>query len=174
MIVKILGEGTVIMNICTNGEYRKVTLNNVLYVPDAAMRFFAPHKASVNNCVSEISQQHWKIMQKDQELITGYSDSSGLYWIKGTIIRNRDILAKISKNDYLLWHNRLRHPGKKIVENLHKGTKGLSGRVSIPSDISPCHGCQLGKSKRQPFPSSESRAKKSLDLIHCNLIEFPT
>ena len=56
MVVKILSEGTVILKICTNGEYNQVTLTNVLYIPDATMRFFAPRKILSNNCISEISQ----------------------------------------------------------------------------------------------------------------------
>ena len=33
-------------------------------------------------------------------------------------------------------------------------------------DKSPCEGCQWGKSHRAPFPASEKRASKPLELVH--------
>ena len=36
-----------------------------------------------------------------------------------------------------------------------------------------CEGCEKGKSKRLPFPTSWSRAKRPLDLVHSNLDEMP-
>ena len=39
--------------------------------------------------------------------------------------------------------------------------------------IGACEGCEKGKSKRLPFPTSWSRAKQPLDLVHSNLDEMP-
>ena len=36
-----------------------------------------------------------------------------------------------------------------------------------------CEGCEKGKSKRLPFPTSWSRAKWPLDLVHSNLDKMP-
>ena len=36
-----------------------------------------------------------------------------------------------------------------------------------------CEGCEKGKSKRLPFPTSKFRGKQSLDLVHSNLDEMP-
>ena len=39
--------------------------------------------------------------------------------------------------------------------------------------LGACEGCEKGKSKRLPFPSSKSRGKKPLDLVHSDLDEMP-
>ena len=36
-----------------------------------------------------------------------------------------------------------------------------------------CEGCEKGKSKRLPFPTSKSRAKQPLDLVHSDLDKMP-
>ena len=46
----------------------------------------------------------------------------------------------------------------------HQITKALIGA---------CEGCEKGKSKRLPFPTSKSRAKRPLDLVHSNLDKMP-
>ena len=38
----------------------------------------------------------------------------------------------------------------------------------------PCDGCKFGKSKRDLFPISDSCSEKILDLVHMDLVEFPS
>lgn len=175
MTLKILGQGKIIMHVYhKDGTFSDLTLQDVLYIPEATMRFFSPIRAMNAGCTSAISSDKWTGHHKGRKLFTGLPDSSGLYWLTGTVIRNTDSVSKISQNDYLLWHNRLGHPSQRIIENLHKGKTGIKSKISASYENSPCHGCLLGKSKRKAFPSSDSRAAKPLKLIHCDLIEFPT
>ena len=175
MQIEIKGQGTVILDtVLDNGANRRITLNNVLYVPEATSRFFAPSKALQIGCVSKITADKWILEQNGTDILHGYPDYSGLYWLKGNIIRSSDSISSIKRNNYDLWHNRLGHPGKKIITNLHKYTKGLKSRIQSPAAVMPCHGCELGRSKRKAFPASDSRAKYPLELTHCDLIEFPT
>ena len=63
-----------------------------------------------------------------------------------------------------LWHRRLAHvhyralpTASKIVSNLPKMHAKHEGF---------CSGCVQGKNVKKPFPSSESKAKEILEIIH--------
>ena len=81
-----------------------------------------------------------------------------------------------SNNYSILWltlcHRRMRHAHQQVIKNLADNTKGGPDMVTeAPSKI--CKGCEKGKSKWLPSPSSKSRANKPLDLVHSDLDEFP-
>lgn len=101
MIVEIKGRGTVTFETAlVTREKRRITLHNVLYIPDAVTRFFAPSKALHNGCASNVSTKRWTFSQNGKDMLYGHPDHSGLYWIKGTIIRKTDSVAMISSNNY--------------------------------------------------------------------------
>ncbi|CAA7061321.1 unnamed protein product [Microthlaspi erraticum] len=64
------------------------------------------------------------------------------------------------------WHHRLGHSNLKILQNL-KNSKEIEVNKSRTSLI--CEPCQMGKSHRLPFFSSESRVLHPLDRIQCDL-----
>lgn len=179
MTIQVLGRGTVVMDIqIKSGDKRRVTLNNVLYIPEGNTRYFSPTSILDKNCQSILADRSWTITKDDREIIYGLKDIYGLFWIRSTIIKSQDHFNAISSSvkirNYELWHNRLGHPGKKILEKLSVGTNGTPTNISIPTDTSPCYGCLTGKGKRSPFPPSESRAEHPLDLIHSDLVDFPS
>ena len=105
--------------------------------------------------------------------------SERLYWLDAEIMQSKqtsssNIMAISTGDSYDLWHNRFGHPGKQAVVNLPKNVKGTPQSIKVPSTLAPCHGCELGKSHRLPFPPSESRALAPLDLIHMDLVEKPS
>ena len=76
------------------------------------------------------------------------------------------IIATLS--DYTLWHRRMGHAHQHVIKHLNKNTEGGPNQTTNPpSGI--CEGCEMGKSKRLPFPVSKSRAKRPLDLVHSDL-----
>src|SRR5882762_3619701 len=54
-------------------------------------------------------------------------------------------------------------------EPLSKMLLGLNIESS-PVEEKPCHGCELGKSSRLPFPSSSKRASSPLEIVHSDLV----
>ena len=64
------------------------------------------------------------------------------------------------------------HAHHRMIKNLPKNTIGGPNQITV-APMSACEGCEKGKSKRLPFPSSRSRAKQPLDLVHSNLDEMP-
>src|SRR5712671_19873 len=51
------------------------------------------------------------------------------------------------------------------------GPKALKGLDIDETTIAPpvCHGCELGKSTRQPFPGSAKKARRILEIVHSDL-----
>ena len=59
-----------------------------------------------------------------------------------------------------------------MIKNLPKNTIGGPNQITV-APTGACEGCEKGKSKRVPFLSSRSRAKRPLDLVHSDLDEMP-
>ena len=82
----------------------------------------------------------------------------------------RAIIATLS--DYTLWHRRMGHAHQHVIKHLKDNTKGGPNQTT-EAPHGTCEGCEMGKSKRLPFPLSKSRVTKPLDLVHSNLDEMP-
>ena len=76
------------------------------------------------------------------------------------------IIATLS--DYTLWHRRMGHAHQHMIKNLGKHTEG-GPHQTTDATSGACEGCEKGKSKRLPFPTLKSRAKRPLDLVHSDL-----
>ena len=64
------------------------------------------------------------------------------------------------------------HAHQHVIKHLGKNTNGGPHQTTqAPHGV--CEGCEMGKSKRLPFPSPRSRASKPLDLVHSDLDEMP-
>ena len=68
----------------------------------------------------------------------------------------RAIIATLS--DYTLWHRRMGHAHQHVMKHLGKNTEG-GPHQTTKAPNGACEGCKKGKSKRLPFPASQSRAK---------------
>lgn len=65
-----------------------------------------------------------------------------------------------------IWHKRLGHPHKDILQFL-----ASSSSIVLNKDSTPllCDACQVGKSCRLPFIASDSVSTKPLEKIHCDV-----
>ena len=75
-------------------------------------------------------------------------------------------------SDYTLWHRRMGHAHQHMIKHLLKHTEGRPNQVAV-APTGACEGCEKGKSRQLPFPSSRLRAKRPLDLVHSDLDEMP-
>ena len=106
---------------------------------------------------------------------TGLPKSGRLHSFDMELIKNMNkisqaIIATIS--DYTLWHRRMGHAHQCMIKHLRKNTEGGPHQIT-DAPQGACEGCEKGKSKRLPFPTSKSRAKRPLNLVHSNLDEMP-
>ena len=64
------------------------------------------------------------------------------------------------------------HAHECVIKHLKKKTEGGPHQIT-DAPQGACEGCRKGKSKRLPFPTSKSRAKQPLNLVHSDLDEMP-
>ena len=77
-------------------------------------------------------------------------------------------LPDISRGDTILCHQRLGHIGEKGIQSLH--VKGMvEGMSNCNSYFNLCEHCLYGKEIRVKFPSSATREKEILELIHSDV-----
>ena len=75
-------------------------------------------------------------------------------------------------NTYDLWHSCLGHPNPQTMWHASRATDGIDSLV-VPNTTPLCPDCQIGKMPTRSFPSSNKRADKILEMVHCDLVEFP-
>ena len=66
-----------------------------------------------------------------------------------------------------LWHRRLVHVHYKALPLASKAVKGLLEMQTKHEGV--CKGCVKGKNTKKTFPSSESKAKGILEIIHSDV-----
>lgn len=180
--IEIKGHGTIALRVIVNGELHTLLLHNALYVPQATDRFFAP-RVPIERGHHMVMDHHQLVLYqhvtKRSLFIAKYDSTDRLYWLEATIMTRSDsdtvlMSTKSTPSIYNLWHQRFGHTGKKSIEKLPENVKGVPESIPAPMKRPLCNGCEFGKLKRVPFPHSESRAEHLLDLIHMDLVEYPT
>ena len=73
-----------------------------------------------------------------------------------------------SQDESWLWHCRFGHLPFKSLNLLHKQSM-VKGLPVIHKQSSTCEDCITGKHHRDSFPTSTSRAKEQLELVHTDL-----
>ena len=66
-----------------------------------------------------------------------------------------------------IWHRRLAHVHYRALPLVGKAVDGLPKMQTKHED--GCKGCAKGKNTNKKFPSSESKAKGILEIIHSNV-----
>ena len=87
----------------------------------------------------------------------------GLYRLKG---KAEQALVHSSISPSELWHRRLAHIHYKALPVV---SKVVSGLPELKDRGGLCKGCAKGKNVKNPFPSSDSRAKGILEIIHSDV-----
>ena len=87
----------------------------------------------------------------------------GLYILKG---QPRQDLVHDSVEPNELWHRSLAHV---LYRALPLASKVVEGLPKIQAKHGVCKGCAKGKNTKKTFPSSESKAKGILEIIHSDV-----
>ena len=174
---KATGIGTVLLNTKVSGYTGTVQLLNVLYVPEARANLFSIKQAA-NSGASITFQQDKCVVTKD-----------GITWVEGFSMNGVYILrqeqqfamAATSRQTPELWHRRLGHLGydnlyklrsKDMVQGLHISAADIKAQQN-----SLCEPCVMSKQHRLPFPDSERKSSRAVELIHmdvCGPLQEPS
>lgn len=154
-------------------------LDNVLVVPSIVTNLLSVRRFTRDNFVS-IEFDPFGFSIKD--LWTGtvrlrFNSSSDLYIIPPAVAARfhpnvvptspRALLATAPSVD--LWHRRLGHPGRDVLQHLQKCSFISYNKNSTHS----CHACQLGKHVRLPFGRSSTITTAPFQILHCDLWTSP-
>ena len=145
-----LGSGTVILKLPSGKD---LVLRKVLFVPDLD-----------ENLISErqLDKRGFHLNTKNGRKVIGLNDVTygiGEWSERHKMYRLPAAVCRTATAE--MWHRRFGHV--------------LSVPPIVPATRPDrCETCELGKTKRQPFPKSDSRAVKVLDLIHTDVGEMQT
>jgi len=102
--------------------------------------------------------------KRTQQLLTQGNKHKGLYVLKDVPFQAYYSTRQQSSDDEV-WHQRLGHPNKEVLQHLIK-TKAI---VVNKTSSNLCEACQMGKVCRLPFVASEFVSSRPLERIHCDL-----
>lgn len=175
----IRGHGEVKIRLSNN----QITLSNVLYVPNAKANLIALDRLANSNLRAVFELNYGKVYDRslNKLLFEAQLLSNGIYRIADSPINPKSLLsvervqtqqsAPRKLNAYI-WHRRLAHINVKYLDALVKGA--ATGILFDQKEVLPvCEPYIMGKTTRQPFLASDSRADGILDLVHSDLCYVP-
>ena len=138
-----------------NGN-ESLQIRNVLYVPEANKQLFSLIAAGQCGSMSQTTKEGTTVSQNGTPFIIGTPKSGKLHSFDMVLTKNqsevpRAIIATLSDNT--LWHRRMGHTHQHVIKHLGKNTEGGHNQTT-EAPHRACEGCEKGKSKRLPFPTS--------------------
>ena len=91
-------------------------------------------------------------------------EEGGLYKLKGS---PEQALLHSTIDPCELWHRRFAHLHYRTLPSVSKAVLGIPKLQAKHGGV--CKGCAQGKNMKKPFPSSDSKAKGILDIIHSDV-----
>ena len=149
---------------------------NVLYVPEANKQLFLLIAMGQHGGMSQTMKEGKTAYQNGTPFILAHQNRENyilsIWYILAKTWEEvpRAIIAILS--DYTLWHRRMGHPHQCVIKHLRKNMEG-GPHQTTEAPHRACEGCKKGKSKRPSFPTSRSREKWPLDLVHSHLDKMP-
>ncbi|OBZ67617.1 hypothetical protein A0H81_12251 [Grifola frondosa] len=158
--INALGIGTVRLRV---GRGNMVTLNNVLYVPQASVRLLSvgclcdgPDKPEVCFLDDSVNVRS----RNGTILFTGTRRNGGLYRLDGptpTINHRAHLAQRLPSLE--TWHRRLGHANYPAVYDLARRAAAAGMPVDLSSSPPKCEQCILGKQTRTPVPKVREGAE---------------
>ena len=107
---------------------------------------------------------------QDSDVILQGTLSDRLYWLDFT--PRSSVQSNASRTISLeIWHQRFGHLAYDTLQRARSGERltGFDPSAGAPPS-GPCAGCELGKQHRLPFPLSDKRATRPLELVHSDVM----
>jgi hypothetical protein len=169
-LVKITQKGTVKLRV----EGLDLTLTNVKYMPKCKIRILSPGSL-IEKGARVIFYNGGVDIFLDKRCIAQGQQIGSLYWVfmQPHLNLSMDTRVFAASANLETWHQCMGHLSYETVKAIHNaeplsvyGFK-LDG---LQKEDTPCHGCQLGKSHRLPFPPSSKHAEHPLEIVHSDLV----
>lgn len=176
------GIGEIILHFpLPDNQSKLIKLKNVRYAPNASINVVSESRMDDSGCTITVRGGMCKIYNPSGELIGTGSKTGQLYSLNcvpimppapaadhAFLTTATTISSSRHALDINLWHRRLAHCGESRVRKLFR-KKMVRGAKLADGELQPCLGCAKGKHKRQPFPTSTTRASRTGEVLHCDL-----
>ena len=164
--VNQIGIGTVVFK---SPQGYEITLSNVLHAPAVKTRFMSTRALTQKGASVTFENRAFKIIHKDRCIAAGYLENN-LYWLDATGSSLLNAHTGNTATPLHIWHLRMGHMSHAALKargpSAVKGMDFGSSTMDIPTT---CHGCELGKSTRKPFPGSAKTTSRILEIVHSDL-----
>jgi transposase InsO family protein len=147
-----------------------VLLKDTLYVPEIGNKLFSIPSVTSNDGSITLEKEAC-VLTKDEKSVQIGTKVGNLYTLN-IVPTNESSYCNIADTGkpLSLWHLRYGHLNSVDVKLL--ANQNLVDGLTLSSDdsIENCHGCALGKSKRNSFPKKSShKSTKPLQLVHSDI-----
>ncbi|NBX98326.1 hypothetical protein EBQ81_05715, partial [bacterium] len=175
-VLQAVGVGIVRMQVKSGGEWRQVTLINVLHVPGLENHYFSI-KAATSKGLSALFERDGCTLFKGKEAVFNGKVDGKLYVLEArhayVLHGEETIKALYAEEDATLWHRRLGHLSPSTIKNMEN--KGMvEGLTALGKGSAPTAGCatcveanltQGSYGERPP----EERSTERLELVHTDV-----
>nr|GEV25062.1 ribonuclease H-like domain-containing protein [Tanacetum cinerariifolium] len=143
--------------------FRPLRLNNVLITPNIVKNLIFVRD---NSCTVEVDLFGFSLKDFIIRRVLLRCDSTGdLYHVtKPSTLPHTFLTSQYT------WHQRLGHPGSKVLRHLVSSDSISCNKEKLPV---LCHICQLGKHVKLLFVSSSSSVASCFDIVHSDLWTSP-
>ncbi|UYV65931.1 hypothetical protein LAZ67_3005907 [Cordylochernes scorpioides] len=167
--LQVEGVGNIHMKKYLDTGTQDVTLNDVLFVPQARRNLLSVSQTEDKGKHIKICNHKARVFS-DNRVICVARNLNGLYIVRGKPILQNAHLASSSPPTLELWHKRFMHINADTLNKLAKNCV-VNGLEISKGEMSICDDCCMTKSTMSPHKSSpyKIKTKNLLELIHSDL-----
>ncbi|KAL2901568.1 Retrovirus-related Pol polyprotein from transposon RE1 [Bienertia sinuspersici] len=144
----------------------RLILKNVLYVPELHCNLISVSKLiDTSNCFVQFTNDLCAIQDLHSRMLIGTGERrDGLYYFHHESAIN--VVSTTPVTEFELWHRRLGHPSDRVLKSVPAIRNSTSTKKCLNK---PCIVCPMAKQSRDIFPTSDNKASRCFELIHCDL-----
>jgi hypothetical protein len=144
------------------GDKKQVHLSNCLLVPELNINLISIAQLDATGH-SVVFKEGVALVKQGKDIVMCGDKRENLYYIEVKPEECQNAFTAISAD---LWHKRLGHFNTRKLPKLAEAVKGLE---KLNGKEHNCELCVLGKMTRASFPSSSTKRKRPLELLHMDL-----
>ncbi|KAL2931658.1 Retrovirus-related Pol polyprotein from transposon RE1 [Bienertia sinuspersici] len=143
-----------------------LTLKNVLYVPELHCNLISVSQLiDSSNCLVHFTNTLCAIQDQHSRMLIGTGERrDGLYYFRDVPAIN--VVSTTPVMEFELWHRRLGHPSDRVLKLVPAIRNSTSTKKCLNK---ACIICPMAKQSRDIFPTSDHKATRFFELIHCDL-----
>ena len=168
---RIVGKGTVQVQIIVNDEPRVCKLMSTMHVPELGYNLVSVPTMDKKNFYTTFGEEKCTIKNKMGIIMATGTMFGNLYKLDVDMKNNSKTTALVAQ-DLNTWHKRLAHIDAAAIKKMSSdGSVTGIQLTKCQHETHNCDHCVTGKGHRQPFPKvSTTHTSKLLELVHSDVV----